>query len=175
MLKSCFQVIHVTIITPFSYFHLEFELECTQMYLFVHYTPWKCFKGFFEPAVNARRGDKNPHSSVVAETMKLLANSSYEYQKMDMSRRTLTKNLIAEKAHKAINNKFFKRLNYLNDNLYELESVKRRVKHNVPINVGFFVLQYAKLRKLELYYISSINFVTSVRSRTWKWTLILST
>ena len=57
MLKSCFQVIHVTIITPFSYFHLDFELECTQMYRFVHYTPWKCFKGFVQHAVNARRGD----------------------------------------------------------------------------------------------------------------------
>ena len=36
-----------------------------------------------QSAVDARReGDENPNSGVVAETMKLLANSSYGYQIM---------------------------------------------------------------------------------------------
>ena len=84
--------------------------------------------------------------------MKLLANSSYGYQIMDRSRHTITKYLNDEKAHKAINSKFFKKLNHLNDNLYEIESVKADVEHKEPIIVGFFILQYAKLRMLELYY-----------------------
>ena len=38
----------------------------------------KCFKYFVHSAVDARReGDENPNSSVVAETMKILARSSY--------------------------------------------------------------------------------------------------
>ena len=47
---------------------------------------------------------------------------------------------------------FSKKLNHLNDDLYETESVKADVKHKEPIIVGFFILQYAKLRMLELYY-----------------------
>ena len=71
---------------------------------------------------------------------------------MDRSRHTITKYLNVEKAHKAINSKFFKKPNHLNDNLYEIESVKADVEHKGPITVGFFILQYAKLRMLELYY-----------------------
>ena len=40
------------------------------------YTPRKCFKNLVQPVVYARReGDENPHSGVVAETMKLLRSS----------------------------------------------------------------------------------------------------
>ena len=87
-----------TIITPLLNFYLDLGLECTQIHRFVQYTPLKCFNSFVQSAVNARtEGDENPHSSVVAETMKLLANSSYGYQIMDRSRHTLTKYLNDEK------------------------------------------------------------------------------
>ena len=74
-----------------------------------------------QSAIDARReGNKNPDSSVVAETMKLLANSSYGYQIMDRSRHTVTKYLNDEKTHGVINTKFFKRLDHINDQLYEV-------------------------------------------------------
>ena len=99
-----------------------------------------------------RQGDENPNSSVVAETMKLLANSFNGYQIMDCSQHTVTKYLNDEKTHSAINNKIFKRLNHITDQLYEVELVKSEIEHREPINVVFFILQYAKLRILELYY-----------------------
>ena len=62
--------------------------------------------------VDARReGDENPLSRVVAETMKLLGNSSYGYQIMDRSRHTITKYLNDKKAHKAINEPLLKIFN----------------------------------------------------------------
>ena len=99
-----------------------------------------------------RQGDQIPNSSVVAETMKLLANSSYGYQIMDRSRHTMTKYLTDEKTHSAINSKMFKRLNDVTDQMYELELVKPAIEHKEPIIVRFFILQYAKLRMLELFY-----------------------
>ena len=48
--------------------------------------------------------------------------------------------------------KFFKRLNFITDQLYEAELVKSELEHREPIIVGFFILQYAKLRMLELYH-----------------------
>ena len=66
-------------------------------------------------ALDARRqGDENLNTSVVAETMKLLANSSYGYQIMDRSRHTVTKYLTDEKTHAAINSKLFKKLGHVN-------------------------------------------------------------
>ena len=61
---------------------------------------------------------------------------------------TVTKYLNDGKTHAAINNKVFKRLNCINNNLYEVELAKAEVEQKEPIIVGFFILQYAKLRML---------------------------
>ena len=66
------------------------------------------------------------------------------------------KYLSDEKTHAAINSKLFKRLDHLNNSRYEVELAKAEIKHKKPIIVWFFILQYAKLRMLELYY----NFFT---------------
>ena len=69
---------------------------------FVQYTPTKCLNNFVQFAVNAgREGDENPKSSVAAETMKLLANSSSSHQILDWIRHTVTKYLSNEKTHEA--------------------------------------------------------------------------
>ena len=154
MLISSFKMENGTVITPLLNFYLSLGLKCTKIYRFVQYTHKKCFNNFVQSIVDARRaGDENPESSVVAETMILLGNSSYGYQIMDRSRHTEKKYLNDEKAHKAINGKLFKRLNSVSKELYEVELLKSKIEHREPIIVGFFILHYAKLRMLELYYI----------------------
>ena len=134
-------------------FCLQLGLVCKKIHWFVQYTPRKCVDNFVQSAVDARRqGDENPKSSVVAKTMKLLANSSYGCQIMDRSRHTVTKYVTDEKTHSAINSKMLKQLNHITDQLYEVELVKSEIEHREPIIVGFFILQYAKLRLLELYF-----------------------
>ena len=153
MLISSFHLKNGTIITPLLLYYLHLGLECTKIQRFVQYTPKKCFSSFVQSAVNDRRqGDENPNSSVVAETMKLLANSSYGYQIMDRSRHTVTKYLNDGKTHSAIINKLFKRFSFITDQLYEVELVKSEIEHPEPIIVGFFILQYAKLREIGKYY-----------------------
>ena len=44
----------------------------------------------------------------------------------------------------------FKRLNHVTYQLYEVELVKLEIEQREPIIVGFFILQYAKLRRLEI-------------------------
>ena len=101
--------------------------------------------------MNARReGDENPKSGVLAETMKLLANSSYDYQIMACSRHAVTEYPGNEKTHGAISNKKFECLGYITDQLYKVELVKSEIELEEPIIVGFFVNQYAKMRMLEL-------------------------
>ena len=150
-LMSSLHLKNGTIITPLLLYCLHLGLECTKIHQFVQYTLKKCFNSLVQSAVNARRQrDEIPNLSAVAETMKFLTNSSFGYQFMDRSRHTVRKFLNDEKTHSAINNKLFKRLNFITDQLYEVEIVKSEIEHREPIIVGFFILQYAKLRMLEL-------------------------
>ena len=153
MLISSFILTNGTIISPLLLFYLKLGLVCKNIHRFVQYTPRNCFNSFVQSAVDARRqGDENPNSSVVVETMKLLANGSYGYQIMDRSQHTVTKYVNDEKTHTSINSKMFRRLNHVTDQLYEMERVKSEIEHREPIIVGVFILQYAKLRMLKLYY-----------------------
>ena len=80
------------------------------------------------------------------------SSREYDYQIMNHSHHTVTKNLSDEKTHGAINTKLFKCLEHINDQLYEVEFAKLEIGQRKPIIVGFFILQYAKLRMLKLYY-----------------------
>ena len=129
MLISSFILLNGTLITPLLLFCLKLGLVCKKIHRFVQNTPRKCRNNFVQSAVDApRQGDKSPNSSVVAETMKLLANSSCGYQIMDRSRHTVIKYLNDEKTHSAINSKMFKRLNHITNQLYEVELVKLEIE-----------------------------------------------
>ena len=71
---------------------------------------------------------------------------------MNRSRDTVKKYLSDEKTHAAIKSKLLKKLDHVNNSLYEVELAKAQIEHKEPMIIGFFVLQYAKLRMLELYY-----------------------
>ena len=133
------------------------DLAGTKIHHFKEYTPSKRFNSFLQLAVDARsQGDENPHSSVVAETMKLLANGSCGYRIVNRSRHTLTKYSNDEKTHAANNNKLFKDVNHLNNSLYDVELAKSQIEHKKLIMIGFFILQCAKNQLLQLDY----NFFT---------------
>ena len=72
--------------------------------------------------------------------MKLFANISSGYQVTDRSRHTVTKYLTDEKSHAAINSELFKKLDLVNNSLYEVELAKAQIEHKEPIIVGFFIL-----------------------------------
>ena len=142
MLISSFTLKNGTPITALLLFYLQLGLVLTKIHRFVEYTPKKCFNSFVQTAMNARRKrDEKSNSSVVAETMKLLANSSYGYQVMDRSRHTVMKYLSDEKTHATINSKLFKRLDHMNNSLYEVELAKAEIEHKEAIIVGFFIIQ----------------------------------
>ena len=97
MMISRFTIQNGTLITPLLLIYLQLGLVVTKTHHFIEYTPEKCFDSFVQAAVDARwKGEQNPISSVVAETMKLLANSSHGDQIMDRSRHTVTKYLTDE-------------------------------------------------------------------------------
>ena len=58
---------------------------------------------------------------------------------MDRIRHTVTKYLSDEKTHGAINNKMYKRLGYISNQMYEVELVKSEIEHKEPVFVIVFL------------------------------------
>ena len=58
-----------------------------------------------------------------------------------------------------INNSRFSGLQEIGEGLVEIQSRKAKVKLNVPVQIGFFVLEYAKLALLRFYYDFLLKFL----------------
>ena len=142
MLISSFTLQKGTLFTPLLLFCLQLGLVCTKIHRFVEYTPRKCFNSFVQSAVDAKRpSDENPNSSVVSKTMKPLAKSSFGYQIMDRSRRTVAIYLNDEKIRAMVITKLFKKPNHLKNALYEVELTKAHIDSKESIKVVFFILE----------------------------------
>ena len=163
-----------TIITPLLLFYLNLGLVCEKIYCIVQYTPVKCFNNFVQSALNARiEVDENSKSSVVAETMILLANSFFAYQIMDRSRHTVAKYIRVEKTLGDINYKMLDRVGYKNDQLYEVELIKSEVQRKEPIVVGFFI--HKQNWEFWSYFVTSLTRIATLQClKSWRWTPIRS-
>ena len=125
MLTFSFALQIGTLITRLLMFYLQLGFVCSKIHRFVEYTPKKCVNSFVQSAVDAgRQGDENSNWSVVAERIKLVANSSYDYQFMDQSRHTVTKYLTDKKKLAAFISKLFEKVDYIKNSLYEVELTK---------------------------------------------------
>ena len=51
-----------------------------------------------------------------------------------------------------VNNSNFQRYDNVGENLFEVQLGKKQIRLDLPIQLGYFVLQYAKLRMLAFYY-----------------------
>ena len=130
MLISSFILTIGRLITPLLLFYLKHGLVCKKIHRFVQYTSRKFLNNFVQSALDARG-----HGEVAAVTIKLIANSYYEYQIMDGSRHKMTMYLTKKKTHSAVNSRKFKRANTITDLLFEVELDKLEIEHRDPIIV----------------------------------------
>ena len=56
------------------------------------------------------------------------------------------------RAGRKVNTPLFWKLENITQDTYKVESCEKTIKLNLPIQVGFFVYQYAKLRMLQVNY-----------------------
>lgn len=90
---------------------------------------------------------------MLAGLMKLVANSSYGSMIMDKTKHTnITYAEGQSAACRLVNDRRFIDLCELDDNVFETELAKRSISLDLPTQLGYFVLQYAKLRMLSFYY-----------------------
>ena len=111
-----------------------------------------CFRNFGESVSTARRaGDADPDQAFIADTMKLLGNSGYGKTVTNIDRHRDVKYCTEVGTSALIQNKRFRQLEGVTDDAYEIELNKQVVKYTLPLHIGFFVYQYAKLRMLQFY------------------------
>ena len=84
--------------------------------------------------------------------MTLLGNSGYGKMVTNIDRHRDVRYCTEVEASSLINNKRFRQLDVVTENAYEIETRKNTVKYELPLHIGFFVYQYAKLRMLQFYY-----------------------
>ena len=83
---------------------------------------------------------------------KLLGNSGYGKTGTNVDRHRDVKYCTEIGTSALINNKRFRQLDVVTEDAYEIEMNKSVVKYTLPLHIGFFVYQYAKLRMLQFYY-----------------------
>ena len=93
-----------------------------------------------------------PKKPIIADTIKLLGNSAYGKTVTNADRHRDIKYSTEVDTSALINNKRFRQLDVVAEDAYEIEMNKSVVKYTLPLHIGFFVYQYAKLRMLQFYY-----------------------
>ena len=95
----------------------------------------KCFDELFQEIVQNRRlGDIDPDKQVLAMTSKLCGNSLYSVTLLNRSKHRAVTYHTNSKINEAINNPRFSHLEQLKPGLYEVKSLKKQIKHNLPFN-----------------------------------------
>ena len=144
---------HHFIITPLLKFYLEHGLIVDHIHQVIEYTPQACFQGFCDNVIYHRQlADDNPQQAIVGELHKLIGNSAYGRTLMQSEKFTNTTYGNRLKFSQLIRRHIFRDADEITDNFYEISCSKPRVYCDQPIQIGFFVYGYAKLRMLQFYY-----------------------
>ncbi|KAI8495466.1 hypothetical protein Bbelb_269210 [Branchiostoma belcheri] len=151
----------ILLATPLLKWYLNHGLEVTHVYQVLEYIPRKCFEPFGQKVSDARRdGDKDDKKKIIAETMKLIGNSAYGKTVTNKEKQSdVCYCDSAVGATQKINAPCFKKISEVVDGFYEIETGKRKIKFDLPLQIGFFVYQYAKLRMLQFYFDFMLEFV----------------
>ena len=144
----------VLLMTPLAKFYLKHGMKITRVYQIVQYKPENCFEAFGKSVSQARReGDIDPSKSLLADTCKLIGNSVYGKMITNKEKhKKISYHSDAKKVSHLISRNEFVSLEEIEQEFYEVVSEKKTQLLDVPVVLGFCILQYAKLRMLQFYY-----------------------
>ena len=134
--------------------YLDHGIKIEKIHQVVEFCSGFPFKDFVALVTQKRKeGAKDPLKEAVAELFKLLGNSSYGSQLLDKEKYTVTKLVHGQRnAKMQVNDTRFQNLIPLGDECYEVSKLHKDIEMNLPIQIGFQILQLAKLRMLSFVY-----------------------
>jgi len=144
----------IMLASPLLKTYLDLGLVVTKVYQVAEFARMRCFKNFVSEVTNARRaGDADKNLSIIADLNKLIGNSAYGSTIMNKLKHSKVKYVQGENdACRLANEPTFKSMNQLSEDFFEVEMKHKKIKLDLPIQIGFFILQNAKRRMIEFYY-----------------------
>ena len=97
-------------------------------------------------------GDCDNDKALIAETMKLIGNSSYGKLITNKEKHHDIVYVNESEIGTEIMDEHFYNLTELPDGYYQVEKTKKKINLDLPVHLGVVILNYAKLRMLEFYY-----------------------
>ncbi len=143
----------ILLFTPLLKWYIQHGLIITKIHECIKYTPNNCFKKFADKISDDRReGDRDPDSTIKAESAKLTGNTGYGYTLTNKEKHNNVKVCDKHKAVEYVRKNTFKDMNVLDNDFYEVIYGKSRITADLPIQIGHAVYQLAKLRMLQFKY-----------------------
>ena len=132
--------------------YIEMGLVCTDIQWVLEYNPKPVFQWFVDKvADDRRRADLDPDMSIIGETSKTSGNSSYGYCCIDKSKHDSVRFCEQDELSKHVCDPFFKSLEELDGNIFEVVKGKRKVVQDTPVQVAIAVYSMAKLCLIEFW------------------------
>ena len=130
MFTASYRSDKILIATPLLQWYLDHGLEVTHVYQVIEYDTIPCFRRFGDAVSTDRReGDFHPHKAIIVDTMKLLGNSGYGKTITNVDRHCEVKYCTEKAASVIINNTWFRQLDVVVDDAYEIEMNKKTVTY----------------------------------------------
>ncbi len=145
----------ILLATPLLKWYIDHGLKVTKVYQTLEFeNNNKCFEKLCNKITHARReGDKHQNKKIIADSMKLIGNSLFGGSLLDRSRYKQFKYVKSKtSAQNFVNDPKFVNLEELDAEIFEFEMQKKRILQDVPVQIGYFILQYAKLFMLQFFY-----------------------
>ncbi|KAI8821056.1 uncharacterized protein EV422DRAFT_496303 [Fimicolochytrium jonesii] len=112
----------------------------------------RCFEWFVNYFANERRkGDLKKEYALKANNAKLILNSSYGKTITNFEKHLDVKIVSEKQLARQVRKTTYKQLTVL-DQMFEMDFTKKSYEQYLPLQIGFMVYGYAKLRMLEFYY-----------------------
>ena len=140
--------------TPYIQCLCSIGMKITKVHRCWEYRRAPCFKSFVDTAVEERKkGDRPGGNPLQADLYKLVVNSTYGSLIQNKDRHGQIMFLPDEwRVCKFFNEPSFKDAAYLADGLVQVNATTRKIKQNVPVQLGKFILDYAKMHMINFYY-----------------------
>ena len=146
--------------TPLLQWYLKNGLVVSQVYVVVEYVPEHTFNPFVKEVTEARRsGDKNSDCKILSDLYKLLGNAAYGKTITNKMNFLKTRYVTQKRARYLALHWSVQQVNDVSEDTVELSCLPTTVLYDLPIQIGFMVYQYAKLKMLSFYYDFLIKFI----------------
>lgn len=148
LLGSYFATNHL-IATDLLQWYLNEGIVVTKVHLIAQYHRSKCFERFGNQVMHARRSaDNDPSQKIQADGFKLIGNSAFGKTIINKERFTNINYIDGNdvvKVSESINSKLFRDMDYIGEDMVEIEHYKRSITIDSNIIIGFMILERSKL------------------------------